>query len=207
MNALSSSSPEPKMGRIGRKRDANGKIIYSSCDLKKRVRPNRIRHARLDGSEQKKTKQKNADNALFVEAHPELGLRRCPDCRVTKSLGAFDVPVATSKKTTFKCCRQCCDSLKASRHASGETKYTMERARIRSLKHQNDIKATLLGTEGYEAYSAACDAANPAKTPGVPKPRLPLEQMEEKPLNHGMFDTILSCLFSNIFLEVCRSTN
>ena len=74
---------------------------------------------------------------------------------------------------------------------SGETKYTTERARVRSLDTQAQNKATLFGTEGYEEYSAACDAANPEKPPGVPKPRLPLEKMEEKPLNHGMFALIL----------------
>ena len=177
-----------------RKRDADGKIIYASYDLKKRVRPDRIRHARLDGSEQKKTDQKKADDALVLEGMPELGLRKCNLCHVTKSLGAliFDVPAATQKKTTFKCCRQCCDSANDTRLASGQTKYTMDRARIRSHTQQNIIKASLLGSKGYEEYDEACKAANPEKTPGVQRPRRELQEMEEKTQNHGMFALILS---------------
>jgi len=92
--------------------------------------------------------------------------------------------------------------MQESAHASGETKYTLDRARIHSLCQQNRIKASPLGSEGYEEYHEACKAANPGKTLRVPKPRLPLGEMEEKPVNHGMFDTISSCLFSNTFLEV-----
>ena len=92
--------------------------------------------------------------------------------------------------------------MSGTRFAKGETKYTMNRARIRSLQQQNRNKASLLGSEGYEEYEEACKAANPEKTPGVPKPRLRRGEMEEKPVTHGMFDHILSCLFSNIFLEV-----
>ena len=78
----------------------------------------------------------------------------------------------------------------------------MNRARVRSLGQQASIKSTLFGSEGYEEYVEACKAANPERAPGVPKLRLRLCEMEEKPVNHGMFDTILSCLVSNIFVEV-----
>ena len=155
-----------------------------------------------ENSNKPNRKHRLLNDALALEEMPELGLRKCTCCNVTKSLGAFDVPAATSIKTTYKFCRQCCDSRNAKKLASGETKYTMNRARIRSLDCQTRNKASLLGSEGYEEYEEACKAANPEKNPGVPKPRLQLEEMEEKTLNHGMFDTILSCLFSNIFLEV-----
>jgi len=76
-----------------------------------------------------------------LEAMPSLGLRKCTNCNVNKPLGAFDIGAATSIKTAYKLCRQCCDSQNGTRAARGETKYTMERARIRSLEHQNVIKA------------------------------------------------------------------
>ena len=88
------------------------------------------------------------------------------------------------------------------------TKYTMQRARVpvRSLAVQASNKATLFDTEGCDGYSDACDAANPERTPALPKARRQLEEMEEKPLSHGMFAIILSCncLLSNMpmFLEV-----
>ena len=66
----------------------------------------------------------------------------------------------------------------------------MNRARVRGLGQQANVKASLLGCEGYEEYEEACKAANPGKTPCVPKPRLRLGEMEEKPVNHGMFNTI-----------------
>ena len=148
---------------------------------------------------------------MALEAMPELGLRKCTSCHVNKPLGAFDVGAATSIKTAYKCCRQCCDSQIGRRLEKGETKYTRLRARIRSLYQQARNKSSLLGSEacseGYEEYEEACTAANPKKTTGVPKLRLRLCEMEEKPVKHGMFDTILSCLFSNIFVEVWHSTN
>ena len=64
------------------------------------------------------------------------------------------------------------------------------------------VKASLQGCEGYDEYEDACKAANPENTPGYPKPRLQLHKMEEKTNDHGMFDILLSCLFSNIVLEV-----
>ena len=92
---------------------------------------------------------------------------------------------------------------------SGETQYTPERERAHSLTQQSSGKATStpLGCEGYEEYAAACDEANPEKAPGVPKPRLALEEMEEETLNNGMFAFILSYFLSNIFLEVWNSTH
>jgi len=69
---------------------------------------------------------------------------------------------------------------------------SMERARIRSLRQQPINKASLLGSEGYEKYAAACRETNPERAPGVERPRLPLQEMGEKPQNHGMFALILS---------------
>ena len=98
MNASSSSALEPKMGK--RKRDANGKIVYDRpSDLKPRIRKDRNRPGRRNGSEQKKTAQKRLDDHVALEEMPEMGLRKCTDCHVVKSLGAFDIPVGTSIKT------------------------------------------------------------------------------------------------------------
>ena len=143
-------------------------------------------------------------DASALDQMPELGLRKINAPTVTKSLGSFSTALATSIKTAFKVCTQCCDSKNTQNVESGETKCAMERARVRSLatQAQNMYKATLFDTEGYEEYSAACDAANPERTPAVPKPRRQLEEMEEKPSNYGMFAIILSCLLSNIVLEV-----
>ena len=75
------------------------------------------------------------------------------------------------------------------------------RERVLSLDHQSRVKANLFGTEGYEEYAAACKAANPEKTPGVPKPRRRIQEIEEKTLNHGMFALISSCLFLTFFFN------
>ena len=163
------------------------------------------RPARRNGSENAKMNQKRAGDAVALEKMPELGLRKRTECNVTKSLGSFEVPAPTSIKPVYKYCKQCLDTQQSRRLACGETKYTMERARIRSLKYQSWAKANLIGTAGYDDYAAACDEANPEKTPA--KPRRQLEDIEEKTLNHGMFALILSCLLSNIFPEVSRSKN
>ena len=63
----------------------------------------------------------------------------------------------------------------------------MNRERVRGLRHQAYVKSTLFGSEGYEEYAAACREANPERAPGVERPRLPLQEMEEKPQSHGMF--------------------
>ena len=125
-------------------------------------------------------------------------------CHVTKPLDSFPVPASTSTIRVFKSCKACLDNAKAYNLANDITSFMVERDRVRSLDHQSRVKADLFGTEleGYEDYAAACLEANLKKTPVVPKPRLRLGEMEEKPVNHGMFDTILYCLFSNIFLEV-----
>ena len=101
------------------------------------------------------------------------------------------------------------DKDKPKRVESGGTKYTRERERTRSLdsEWQSVVKATRVGSKGYGEYEEACKAANPENTPAVPKHRRLPGEMEEKPLNHGMFAIILSCLLSNIFLEVWRSTH
>jgi len=75
----------------------------------------------------------------------------------------------------------------------------MERDTIRSLKQQSTIEASLFGCEGFEKYEAACEEANPQKTPGVPKPRLQLEEMEEKTVNHGITMACLMCLTLLVF--------
>ena len=83
-----------------RKRDANGKVIPNPSDLKPRItRKDRHRPGRRNGSEQEKTAQKRLDDQLALEEMPEMGLRKCTDCHVVKSLGAFDIPVGTSIKT------------------------------------------------------------------------------------------------------------
>ena len=102
------------------------------------------------------------------------------------------MPASTSTIQAFKTCTACLDNSKAYKLANGITSFIVERDAVRSLGWQSQVKANLLGTEGYEAYAVACLEANPEKTPGVQKPRLPLEKMEEKTPNHGMFALILS---------------
>ena len=190
MNASSSSALEPKMGK--RKRDANGKIVYDRPSDLNRTSKDRNRPGRRNGSEHTKTAQKRFDDGLALAAVSELGLHKCTECHVTKSLGAFDIPAGTSIKTAYKYCRKCCDEKNAKRLAEGETKYTRNRFRIRQIRQQKSNKASLLGCEGYEKYAAACREANPENAPGVARPRLPLQEMGEKPQNHGMFALILS---------------
>ena len=204
---LSSSSSvlEPKsMGK--RKRDANGKIIPSPSDSK--PRPNRNRPGRRNGSENAKTEQNRVDETLALELAPELCLRKCNACHVTKPVDSYPVPVSTSIQEAYKSCTACLEKMKADNLANGITSYMLNRERVRSLLWQSEVKANLFGTEGYEDYAAACLEANPEKTPQVPKPRCQLDEMIEKTPNHGMFTLILSCLLqlSNIllapFLEV-----
>ena len=134
-----------------RKRDANGKVIYDRpSDLKPRISKDRNRPGRRNGSEYEKTAQKIKDEVLALEEMPEMGLRKCSQCRMVKSLGAFDIPAGTSIKTTYKCCRKCCDDQNSIKLASGETKYTMNRERVRGLRQQAYVKSTLFGSEGYE---------------------------------------------------------
>ena len=174
-----------------RKRDANGKIVYDRpSDLK--PRPDRKRPGRRNGSEYVKTEQKRVDQMLALEMQPELGLRKCTTCHVTTHMDSFPVPASTSIIQAFKTCAACLDHQKAYRLANGITSYIVERDAVRCLGWQGRVKATLFGTEGFEAYAAACVEANPEKTPGVLKPRFQLQEMEEKTLNHGMFALILS---------------
>jgi len=174
-----------------RKRDANGKIISNPSDSKPRPK-DRNRPGRCNGSEHVKTQQKRAADKLALEMAPELGLRKCTQCQVTKPVDSFPVPASTSVIQVYKSCKACLDYDKAYNLANGITSYLVERDRVRSLVHQSRVKADLFGTEGYEDYAAACLEANPEKTPGVQKPRLQLQEMQEKTLNHGKFALILS---------------
>ena len=185
----------------GRKRDADGKIIPSPSDLN-RDHKARNRPGRRNETERKRREVHESEVDKLAE-QSGMEVRRCGQCKVVKSLDSFsDGCAPTSSRTRWASCTLCLDTKQSRTIEPGETKYTLERARTRMLRQQALNKATLFGTEGYEEYEEACKAANPEKTPGVPKPRLRLGEMEEKPMNHGMFDTILSCLFSNIFLEV-----
>ena len=75
-------------------------IIYDRPgDLKKRDRPNRNRPGRRNGSENKKTEQKRADKGEVLDLAPELGLRKCNGCHVTKPADSFPVPATTSCKS------------------------------------------------------------------------------------------------------------
>ena len=101
-----------------RKKDANRKNIPSPSDLKKRNRP-----GPENGSENKKTKQKRADDAFALALAPELGLRKCGNCHVTIPVDTFPLPASTGIKTAFKTCTACLDKMKARDLASGTTSY------------------------------------------------------------------------------------
>jgi hypothetical protein len=174
-----------------RKRDANGKIVYDRpSDLK--PRPDRKRPGRRNGSEYVKTEQKRVDQMLALEMQPELGLRKCTTCHVTTHMDSFPVPASTSTIQAYKTCTACLDYRNELKLANGITSFIAERDAVRSLGYQSYVKANLFGTEGYEAYAAACLQANLEKTPGVQRPRRELQEMEEKTQNHGMFALILS---------------
>ena len=189
----------------GRKRDANGKIIPSPSDLN-RDHKARNRPGRRNGTENARREVHEAEVDKLAE-QSGVEVRRCGQCKIVKSLDSFsDGCAPTSRKTHFKGCTQCLHKKQSRKIESGETKYTLERARTRMLRQQALNKATLFGTEGYEDYAAACLEANPEKNPQVLKPRCQLDEMEEKTLNHGMFALIPYCLLSNSllapFLEV-----
>ena len=164
-------------------------IYDRASDLKPRTVRNRP--GRRNGSEYVKTAQKRVDQTLALEMQPELGLRKCGCCDI-KHVDSFPVPAPTSTIQAFKTCTACLDHSKAWRLANGITSFIVERDAVRCLGWQSQVKATLFGAEGYEAYAAACLEANPEKTPGVQRPRRELQEMEEQTQNHGMFALILS---------------
>ena len=160
----SSSSLEPKMG--GRKRDANGKIIPSPSDLN-RDHKARNRPGRRNGTE-RAMKSREVHEAEVDKLAEQSGMevRRCGQCKVVKSLDSFSdgcICAPTSSRTRWASCTLCLDTKQSHTIESGETKYTLERARTRTLAMQALNKATLFGTEGYEDYAAACLEANPEK--------------------------------------------
>ena len=181
-------------------------MVYAYFGVTSRVGALGCLPARENGSENTKTREKRARDDLLLEQSTEK-FRRCNHCHVQKSFDSFSEAASTSRKSGYTCCVSCLDKVQSGRFASGETKYTLERDGLRSLSQQSRAKADLFGTEGYEKYAAACEEANPQKTPAVPKPRRQLKEMAEKTLDHGMFAIIPSCLFSDSFLEVCRLTH
>ena len=139
-----------------RKRDANRKVIPNPSDSKRRK--DRNRPGRRNGSEHKRRNAQSEEVDLLVE-QSGVELRRCVTCKVMKSFDSFADAAPTSIKTAYATCTHCLAKKKSARVESGESQFTLERVRIRSLSQQSKVKATLFGCEGYEEYAAVCDEA------------------------------------------------
>ena len=148
-----------------RPRDIDGNVIPNSSDLKfKIVKRIQIRKNRRSEAEAKRKSRAAAKEPEAIEQLSEQGLQTCRRCDVTNiPVSAFPVAVESSTKSVdghgYACCTKCCDGSSESMverklRQKGETTYTVERSRMRSLSTKFNTKATLKNKPGFEMKTA-----------------------------------------------------
>ena len=181
-----------------RKCDADGNVIPWPSDLKKRKKISRSRcdrPARENGTE---NAQRAEGRAAFntdesVEQLKSLGLQHCHHCEVDLPVSAFPVAAPSSLKSVdgngYLNCTECLDRDAEYRLSEGRTVYILDRSRMRSQSWKAHVKLLLKNKPGFDRYVLDnFDPKNPPK-------RNTLEEMKEKPVNHGMFDCFIIAVF------------
>ena len=121
------------------------------------------------------------------------GLQKCRNCEGELPVSAFPVAVPSSLKSVegngYLCCTKCVDRMAKWRCETGRQVYILDRSRMRSQAWKARAKLLLKNKPGFDRY--VLDNFEPKNPPK----RNTLDEMKEKPVNHGMFDCFIIGVF------------